>query len=70
MKQQTLDIWSCSVVTTIKHLEAPVATVVKETNGSQSPLKLKSVDQISGSTAKKLLEMSRAALLSLFTWLE
>lgn len=55
---------------TIKHLEAPVATVVKETNGSQSPLKLKSVDQISGSTAKRLLEMSRAALLSLFTWLE
>lgn len=42
------DIWSCSVVMRIKHLETPVATVVKETNGSH--LKHKSVDQISGST--------------------
>ena len=37
------------VVMRIKHLETPVATVVKETNGSQSPLKHRSVDLISRS---------------------
>lgn len=34
------DICSCSVVMTIKHLESLVADVMKEINGSQSPLKI------------------------------
>jgi len=46
------DICFCSVVMRIKHLEAPVATVVKETNGSQSAVKHQSVKQISRSATK------------------